>query len=231
MSRRFNAPPNWPAPPLGWTPPVGWKPDPAWGPAPPGWQFWLDEAAYENNRYPMLPPLRYSPEVVRRKRLGAGWIVLLLVVIILFAGCAALVSSSLSSPQGSQSSSPSKQQIDAAKELTQRDLALLVKNPDSFKGKTMVLYASITQFDSATGPCTFRANIAHKNMEMSWDYDKNSVFSGGDGVSDCPDLGTFVAKDEVRITATSLGSLSYDTQIGGRTTVPSFRVEKISALK
>jgi hypothetical protein len=178
-----------------------------------------------------MPPLPHYPEVVRRKRLGAGWIVLMLGIIVLFVGCAALVSSSLSSPQGSHSSSASKEQIDAAKELTQRDLALLVKDPDSFRGKTMILYASITQFDSATGPCTFRANIAHKNMEMSWDYENNSVFKGGDGASNCPDLGNFVAKDEVGITATSLGSISYDTQIGGRTTVPSFQVEKISTLK
>ncbi|MBD1543912.1 hypothetical protein G9E11_17045 [Arthrobacter sp. IA7] len=121
--------------------------------------------------------------------------------------------------------------MEAAKEMTQRELALLVKNPYSYKGKIIVLYATITQFDSATGPCTFRADIAHAKQKERWDYDDNSVFTGGDGVSDCPDLGGFVDGDVVQITATSLGSISYDTQIGGRTTVPSFHVEKIAAVK
>lgn len=40
----FNPPPSWPVQP-GWTPPAGWVPDPSWPPAPPGWQFWSEEAA------------------------------------------------------------------------------------------------------------------------------------------------------------------------------------------
>jgi hypothetical protein len=160
-------------------------------------------------------------------------LVLLVFVLLFFVGCTAVVLGSSSSPGSSPvgGSPASKEKVEAAKEMTQRELALLVKNPDSFKGKTIVLYAAITQFDSATGPCAFRANIAHANQEKSWDYDDNSVFTGGDGASDCPDLGGFVVDDEVRITATSLGSLSYDTQIGGRTTVPSFHVEEIVAAK
>ncbi|HZQ32043.1 MAG TPA: hypothetical protein VFB19_09935 [Mycobacterium sp.] len=40
---RFNPPPYWPLPP-GWTPPAGWYPDPRWPPAPPGWEFWVEDA-------------------------------------------------------------------------------------------------------------------------------------------------------------------------------------------
>ncbi|MHA7173959.1 hypothetical protein [Arthrobacter monumenti] len=47
-------------------------------------------------------------------------------------------------------------------------------------------------------------------------------------MGDCPALQGFITDDEVRIMATSLGSLSYDTQIGGSTTVPMFMVEKIT---
>ncbi|MFJ5698991.1 hypothetical protein [Arthrobacter sp. NPDC093139] len=160
----------------------------------------------------------------------------LAMVVALFAGCAAIASSFGHSSAESQLDSKdvppvSQAQIDAAPELTERDLALLVKTPDSHKGKTIVLYARITQFDAATGSCTFRANISYKKMENSYDYDENSVFQGGDGDANCPDLSGFVTDDEVRITATSLGSISYETQIRGNTTVPAFRVEGITSLK
>lgn len=95
----------------------------------------------------------------------------------------------------------------------------------------MVIYARITQFDAATGKCLFRANISFKKMERPWEYGDNAVFRGGDGKSNCPGLEGFVADDEVRVTATSLGSLSYETQLRGSTTVPAFKVEKISSVK
>jgi hypothetical protein len=90
--------------------------------------------------------------------------VVLAIVVALFAGCAVIASSfgpsSAESQLDSKDVSPvSQAQIEAAPELTERDLALLVKSPDSHKGKIIVLYARITQFDAATGLCTFRANI------------------------------------------------------------------------
>ena len=76
----------------------------------------------------------------------------------------------------------------------------------------------------------FRANVAHQKMENSWDYSENAVFSGEGGKAGCSALEGFVAEDEVRVTVTSLGSISYETQIRGNTTVPAFRVEKIEPL-
>jgi hypothetical protein len=115
-----------------------------------------------------------------------------------------------------------------ATERSERDLALLAKKPDGHTGETMVVYGKITQFDAATGACTFRATIGHTNMAQTYSYEHNSIFTGGDGKTNCPALGDFVTDDEVRITATSLGSFSYDTQIGGNTTVPMFKVEAMS---
>lgn len=118
--------------------------------------------------------------------------------------------------------------IDNAQPATERELALLVKDPDAHIGDIMVVYGEITQFDSATGPCIFRANIAHQNMADTWDYDHNSIFMAAeeeDGT--CPMLNDFIADDEVQITATGMGSYSYDTQIGGSTTVPMFIINKI----
>lgn len=121
-----------------------------------------------------------------------------------------------------------QERISNAQEMSARDLSLLAKSPDDHFGETLVVYGEITQFDAATGACTFRANVAHANMASTWDYEHNAIFTGGDGEDDCPALKDFITDDEVRITATSLGSLSYDTQIGGSTTVPMFMVEKVS---
>ena len=239
MSQRFNPPPNWPVPPEGWAPPPGWLPDPAWGPPPEGWRFWVEESTSGSNgfyyRTGALPQASGKRPDRAHKRRRAFWLVASAIVMALFAGCAinASISSSASESQlgAKERPSVSQEQIDSATELSERNLALLVKDPESHKGQTIVLYARITQFDAATGACTFRANIAYKRMENTWDYEENSVFRGGDGYSNCPALSGFVNDDEVRITATSLGSVSYETQIHGNTTVPAFRVEEMASVK
>lgn len=238
MTKRFNPPPNWPVPPVGWTPSPGWAPDPAWGPPPEGWQFWVDDAPYGVSKeygYQGASPYRANDPASQSKKRRARWIVIPLVVLALFAGCSVVISGLGSTSAANQLSSKnlepiSQEQVDAAPELAERDLALLVKNPDAHTGKTIVIYARITQFDAATGECVFRANVAHRKMENSWDYSENALFGGENGKAGCSALEGYVAEDEVRVTATSLGSVSYETQIRGNTTVPAFRVEKIESL-
>jgi len=124
-----------------------------------------------------------------------------------------------------------KARIDNATEVSARQLSKIAKSPDDYIGKTLVVYGEVSQFDAATGECTFRADIGNTNMAYSWSYEYNSIFTSGDGESDCPKLDDIVQDDEVRMTVTSLGSFSYDTQIGGRTTVPMFKVERISRVQ
>lgn len=198
----------------------------------------MDEATYGvNKEYGTNGASQYTanqPAPQPRKKRRARWIVIPIVVLALFAGCSIVLSGLGSTPAGKLSSNNqapvSQEQVDAAPELTERDLALLVKEPDANTGKTIVIFAKITQFDAATGDCVFRANVAHQKMENSWDYSENAVFGGEGGKAGCSALKGFVAEDEVRITATSLGSVSYETQIRGNTTVPAFRVEKIESL-
>jgi hypothetical protein len=239
--KKYNAPPNWPSPPEGWEPPANWQPDPAWGPPPEGWQLWVDEpeAKSQGNYGLVSEPTNVSEKTPlrrKKKRKRTVWLVLLAVVVVLFAGCAIIGSSLGSSSPGSQLNSKDRSQapqaqIDAATEMSERDLALLVKSPDSHAGESMVIYARITQFDAATGKCVFRANISFRKMENSYEYGENAIFRGGDGSSDCPALDGFVTDDVVRITATSLGSISYETQIRGNTTVPAFKIENITSAK
>lgn len=85
---RFNPPPQWPVPP-GWTPPQGWMPDPSWPPAPPGWQFWVEDAG--------------------KRRLGAGATIALVagVVVVVAAIAAALAIPAMTRHHGSASSAAS----------------------------------------------------------------------------------------------------------------------------
>ncbi|RBL99580.1 hypothetical protein C1H84_14220 [Glutamicibacter soli] len=116
-----------------------------------------------------------------------------------------------------------------AKKITSRELAQIVKKPDSYLDKNVIIYARVTQFDSATGPCTFRANVSHAQVGK-YDYEHNTIFNAGDGLTNCDILDDVVAEDIVKVTATVTGSLTYDTQVGGSTTVPEMQVVKITRL-
>lgn len=122
-----------------------------------------------------------------------------------------------------------REQLKKAKAVSKRELAQIVKNPDAHVERNVIIYARITQFDSATGPCTFRADISHAPVGK-YEYEHNSIFNAGDGLFDCEILDDVVAEDIVKLTAEIAGSLTYDTQIGGSTTVPEFQVVKLKHL-
>ena len=71
---------------------------------------------------------------------------------------------------------------------------------------------------------TCALSLASNKKEEYWYLDsENTLFTG-----DSDRLSDFVKDDVVLMNVTSLGSFSYDTQIGGNTTVPLFSIEKIS---
>lgn len=110
-------------------------------------------------------------------------------------------------------------------ELEERTLAQIVKAPDDHIGRQVIVYGAITQLDAATGKCFVRISIADAPQDAWYDYEHNSVGVAGDGESDCPVLDPFVADDEVKLWITIGGSISYDTQIGGSTTVPAYLID------
>lgn len=110
-------------------------------------------------------------------------------------------------------------------ELDERTLAQIVKAPDDHIGRQVIVYGTITQLDAATGQCFVRVSIAHAPQDQWYDYEHNTVGLAGDGEFDCPVLDPFVADDEVKLWITIGGSLSYDTQIGGSTTVPAYVID------
>lgn len=119
---------------------------------------------------------------------------------------------------------------DSYEELDERTLAQIVKAPDDHIGRQVVVHGRITQLDAATGKCFVRVSIAHSPQDDWHEYEHNSVGFAGDGESDCPVLDPFVADDEVTLWVTIGGSLSYDTQIGGSTTVPASVIDDAELL-
>ena len=115
-------------------------------------------------------------------------------------------------------------------ELDERTLAQIVKAPDDHIGRQVIVYGAITQLDAATGKCFVRISIAEAPQDAWYDYEHNSVGFTGDGESDCPVLDPFVADDEVKLWITIGGSFSYDTQIGGNTTVPAYLIDDAELL-
>lgn len=111
--------------------------------------------------------------------------------------------------------------------LSARDFALVAKDPDAHAGETYIIYGEVIQFDSATGLDHFRANTGgvKSAIEYGWmtDYDQNSMLTG-----DTDMLADVVQGDCFEAKVTVDGSYSYDTQIGGNTTVPMFTVDAIS---
>ncbi|GAA2577978.1 hypothetical protein GCM10010435_62710 [Winogradskya consettensis] len=111
------------------------------------------------------------------------------------------------------------------KKLTARQWLKIAKDPDAHSGETVVVYGSVTQFDSATGSSVFRADVGASNQEWSFDYPTNTMLVGDEG-----QLSDLVQDDEFRAKVIVAGSYSYETQIGGETTVPQLYVSSIKLL-
>ena len=105
--------------------------------------------------------------------------------------------------------------------------AQIVKDPDAHKGETYVVYGEITQFDAATGTGEFRASASGVYQAPDSigfvSYSDNTMFTGDSSV-----LSPFVKGDLFTAKVSVTGPYSYDTQIGGNTTVPELAVDSIT---
>jgi hypothetical protein len=110
-----------------------------------------------------------------------------------------------------------------AKTLGARTWQKIVKDPDSYSGKRYIVYGEIRQFDAATGTDTFLADVAHRNTTSYGFFDGENTMLTGDEAK----LADFVEGDVFKATVTVVGSFSYDTQIGGNTTVPMLTINSV----
>ena len=109
--------------------------------------------------------------------------------------------------------------------ISARDFKLLAKDPDAYAGKGYVVYGTVTQFDAATGNRGFLASTGPAKVAASDWYllEQNTALTG-----DAAMLAPIVEGDLFEAQVVVVGSYSYDTQIGGNTTVPEFKVITIS---
>jgi hypothetical protein len=110
--------------------------------------------------------------------------------------------------------------------ISSRSFAKLVKNPDAYAGRHYYIYGTVTQFDAATGTDAFLADTGAKKLYPEYgfvEYSQNAFFQG-----DASDLTDVVEGDVFMAVVEVVGSYSYDTQAGGNTTVPEFRVQRIT---
>lgn len=106
--------------------------------------------------------------------------------------------------------------------LSSRDWSLLAKTPESHIGEKVKVYGNVTQFDAATGVDTFRANTDGVRHTQSYEYDTNTLVTAG-----AADLSNVVEHDLVTMYVEVTGSNSYETTLGGTTTIPTLKVHVI----
>lgn len=151
--------------------------------------------------------------------ISAAWLVIggIVTVVLLFAG--ALAGSS------SGTAVPSVAPAQVYEDITAREWALIAKDPDAYVGRGIVVYGVITQFDSATGSASFRADVSARPQEDEYSYDTNTILQGAEST-----LSSFVEGDQFRAQVTVASATSYSNVMGGETVVPVLQVQNISLL-
>ncbi|MFC8182376.1 DUF2510 domain-containing protein [Rhodococcus sp. NPDC057297] len=108
--------------------------------------------------------------------------------------------------------------------LDDRALQVLIKNPDAAAGAKHIIYGEVSQLDAATGDRTMRVDAVA--TPDAGGFGDNVVVN----VRDAELLRPVVSGDMVKLFVVVDGAISYDTQIGGRTTVPEFTAAIVEVL-
>ncbi len=114
--------------------------------------------------------------------------------------------------------------------MGEREFAHLASEPDENVGVNLIATGIVTQFDAATGRCSFRASLAHDILDARWDYDVNAFVAAGDGETNCPVVDDVLPDDHLRMWLTTVGSMTYDNVMGGGNTAPVFLVHQVELL-
>jgi hypothetical protein len=110
--------------------------------------------------------------------------------------------------------------------LSEREWALIAKDPIGNSGKLIIVYGYITQFDAATGLNQFRADVSGINARNNYGFTGDNTFVSGDANM----LKNFVAKDYFTAKVIVRGSKTYTTTLNGSITVPQLEIVEISRL-
>jgi hypothetical protein len=121
---------------------------------------------------------------------------------------------------------PAKPKPITYKSVSDRAWLLIAKNPEAHEGEHIIVYGHVTQFDSATGDDHLRGDVGASKRIPEYgfvNYPTNTLLTGSSArLEEVVEGDLFTAK------VTVLGSFSYDTQIGGSTTVPLLQIDSIT---
>ena len=170
-----------------------------------------------------------------RKAASVGALVISLAVLVGCGGSATGNNSTNNTTGGEESTTTTEESTTTTEEsttttslpltyesLSDRDWKLLVKNPDSQRGKGVLVYAKIFQFDANTGPTTFLANgFSSKAVRNSYGGDIIRI----DGSES--DLAALLEDDKIVCECVVLGAYSYDTKAGGSNTAIWFFAKSV----
>ena len=208
------------------THPAGWYPDPS---NQTQQRYW-DGKSWSEHTQPaaQMPP----PAVPAKKQKSAFRTVLTVLGVILVIGVGISFFSGTDSARDSSTTAaadradPDWNNRATYSELSDRDFQLLIKDPDTAAGQKHVIYGEVTQLDAATGNRGMRIDAMATLPTETYAIGDNAVVS----VNDPTILQPIVSGDRVKLFVTVKGALSYDTQIGGSTTVPEFSAAMIDRL-
>lgn len=113
----------------------------------------------------------------------------------------------------------------AHERVSTREWRKIAKDPDGHTGEQIIVYGVITQFDSATGTMSFRANVEASQSSDWYDYETNTFLLGSEA-----QLEDFVVDDIFRARVTVDGALDYETTMGGTMTVPQLQIDSIKRI-
>lgn len=108
--------------------------------------------------------------------------------------------------------------------IDDREFALIARDPDAHEDRKVVIYGVVTQADAATGTSRIRVTASGSQYWRGYDFDENAVVT----VTDRNLLSNVVKDDFVEMYVEVAGALSYDTTLGGSTTVPEFKANIVN---
>ena len=218
----------------------GWQPMPG---AQPSGGYSLPQQQTGGYRQPTSqqpwPPMPPAPAPKRHRKwpwVASGLVVFVLLIVMMSSAAGSKTTPTTTASTPSSTFGPEVVPAAAApvvpvaatppKAITARDWAKIAKDPEGHKGEAVIVYGEVEQFDAVTGVNAFRANVdgvAHKVSYGYADYDTNT-FLDANGT----DLGELVQGDLFKAEVVVGGSMSYDTTMGGSTTVPLLKITKIT---
>lgn len=200
------------------TQPAGWYPDPSM----PNIQRWWDGQQWSQHTQPagpVTPPPTAKKWGPIRIILTVAGVILAIVVTASFYSTPDVARETVTAVEDPEFANPA-----TYAELNDRDFQVLIKDPEAATGEKYVIYGDVSQLDAATGDSTMRVNATATPDPLA--FGDNVVVN----VRDSELLRPVVSGDAVKLFVTVDGAMSYDTQIGGRTTVAEFTAAIVEVL-